>query len=226
MADQDDRRGVFAILANGLGGDQSANRELIDGCGKAGMLDLVGQAVHSAREEWAQRATEQIDATARLHRGRPRDHWRHDLLARHRGRTRFRRIEADKDNAGGEHRADHEGCNLRRTDHALPACAVKHRHVNYPRRASINHTGSSAAFVADEWAGFEAPLRRAMWKSIVVRRPGFRLPSLEGRHRSARLYLEGRHRSARLCSGIYRLGEGDLATLACACAAAAGRLKA
>ena len=76
MTDQDDRRRVLVVLAKGLRGDQPANRELIDACGKTGMLDLVRQAVHPAREERAQRATEQINAPARLNRGLPRDRWR------------------------------------------------------------------------------------------------------------------------------------------------------
>src|SRR5438552_907385 len=124
----------------------------------------------------------------------------------------------------------------------------KHGHVNYPRRSSMNHTGSSAALVADEWAGFEAPLRRATWK--LHRCPKDSIASLTPVGRTATLVLAFLPRTgiasarlgpknsiafARLCREIHLLagvgtvvaGEGGLATLACACAAEAdGRLKA
>ena len=82
MTDQDDRSGIVTEIADGLIRDQPANGEFVDVSPDAGFFEALGQAVHPARKDRAERAAEQVDARLRLGRGwrrvgrRPsRQHW-------------------------------------------------------------------------------------------------------------------------------------------------------
>jgi hypothetical protein len=119
MPDQDDQSGILAILANGSFRDQLANRELVDSRRDAGIFDLFRQMIHPAREDWTERATEQVGAHVwyrrRLGSGR---RWCCSH-ARRRNRACRRRIEAQEEEAGGKHCPSNDRCNLGRLDHAL-----------------------------------------------------------------------------------------------------------
>ena len=65
MADQDDQSGILPILANGASRDQAANRELVDIRRDARIFDLFRQMIHPAREDWTERAAEQVGTHVR-----------------------------------------------------------------------------------------------------------------------------------------------------------------
>ena len=65
MPDKDDQSGILAILANGASRDQAANRELVDIRRDARIFDLFRQMIHPAREDWTERAAEQVGTHVR-----------------------------------------------------------------------------------------------------------------------------------------------------------------
>ena len=72
VPDQNDRRGIFAILADRLGGDQAANGELVDVGRDAGLFEPFPQTVDAARKERTKRPTEQVSPPAARLRRRDR----------------------------------------------------------------------------------------------------------------------------------------------------------
>src|SRR3954447_10037760 len=102
MADKDDQSGILPILANGAFRDQAANRELVDIRRDASLFDLFRQMIHPAREDWTERAAEQVGTHVR--NGRPPGgggRWCWSPARRGDGPCRSR-IEAQKEEQGGK----------------------------------------------------------------------------------------------------------------------------
>ncbi len=104
-------------------GDQAADREFVDICIDAGLLDLFGQTVHPAREDRTERTAKQVGATERLHRGLRRVRRGRHRLAASLDYARSRRICRAVWQADRKHRSEHDGRDFR-IDHVLPARAV------------------------------------------------------------------------------------------------------
>ena len=131
VADEGDRSRIVAVIANGLRGNELANRELVDISLDTGLFEAFGQTIHPARKDRTERATEQVGAPPRPCRERPglrrcdRRGRSGGGIARCSDRTRQRRIQNGRQDAGGKHRPEHNGCNLRRIDHTRSACTVR-----------------------------------------------------------------------------------------------------
>ena len=118
MPDQDDRSRIVTEIADSLIRDQPANGEFVDVSPDTGFLEAIGQAVHAARKDRAERATEQVDARLSLGRGWRRvGSDRRDSIGRARDRIGNRQIANGRQDADGKGCTYHHGRNLRRTSH-------------------------------------------------------------------------------------------------------------
>ena len=148
MADQDDRRTIVTEIADGLVRDQPADGEFVDVSPDAGFLETLGQAVHPARKDRAERAAEQIDARLRRGRGRRRvGRDRCDSIGRARDRTGDRQIANGRQDADGKGCTDHHGRNWPRTSHVhsardLGARARRTLNAGRPRPRSADDLSS------------------------------------------------------------------------------------
>ena len=122
MTDQDDRSRIITEIADGLIRDQPANGEFVDVGTDAGFFEALGQAVHPARKDRAERAAEQVDPRLRLGRGWRRfGSDRRDSIGRACDRSGDRQIVNGRQDTDGKGCTDYHGCNLRRTSHVHSA---------------------------------------------------------------------------------------------------------